>query len=178
MSILPVGFVVVLAWVVFVLSDSANGSGLNRGILPRTANGLLGIFTAPVWHLSMDHLLSNTPLFVGLGGLISMRRGPIEYAFITAQISSLSGILIWLLGKGGASYTGASGLVFGYAGYVLLVEKVRPRTVVAGLFIVAGYEVTRFTMIGPITLDAHLLAVLSGGIVGIASGAFSEDRES
>ena len=94
------------------------GQGAHRlAIVPRTSGGLLGIVTAPFLHGNAAHLAANLPPFVILGALV-LRHG--EHAFLKTGllIALASGLLLWLLGRS-AAHMGASGVIFGFFGYLI-----------------------------------------------------------
>lgn len=88
------------------------------GIRPRTAAGLRHIFIAPFLHAGIAHLAANTvPLFI-LGWLVMLRRT--SDFFVVSLIAALvSGLGVWLLGGDNTVHVGASGVIFGYLGYLL-----------------------------------------------------------
>lgn len=86
-------------------------------IVPRTSAGLLGVLTAPFLHANAAHLAANLPPFVVLGALV-LRRGERLFAGTAAVIALGSGLLLWLLGRRGA-HMGASGVIFGFLGYLV-----------------------------------------------------------
>jgi membrane associated rhomboid family serine protease len=94
------------------------GHHANRlAVVPRTSGGLLGILTAPFVHGNAAHLAANLPPFIILGALV-LRHG--QHTFIkTALLIALgSGLLLWLLGRT-AAHMGASGVIFGFFGYLV-----------------------------------------------------------
>ena len=93
---------------------------LNRyGIRPRTLAGLRGILFAPFLHGNFEHLIANIIPLVTLGWFVMLRE--ISDFFGVTIISVLVGGLgTWLIGKPGSVHIGASGLVFGYLGFLLL----------------------------------------------------------
>jgi membrane associated rhomboid family serine protease len=111
--------VVALLWGI-TLVNQALGYGLSLyGIKPREPEGLVGILFWVVLHGNMTHLLLNTtPLFF-LGFFVAL-RGPLLFLKITALVWILAGLAVWLLGRP-AIHLGASGLVFGYFGFLLAV---------------------------------------------------------
>jgi membrane associated rhomboid family serine protease len=112
------GTCVVLAWGIEIV-DLVLGGNLNRlGILPRTGSGLWGILFAPLLHVNFAHLISNTVPFLGLGWLVMLRRTS-DFFLVTAIALLLGGFGTWLLGAP-AYHIGASGLIFGYLGFLLL----------------------------------------------------------
>ncbi len=96
----------------------AGFSAAGLGIVPRTWDGLYGIPVTPFIHESFDHLLSNTIPLLILGALILM-RGVIEFVFVVLTTTLLSGAGTWLFGTGHAQHVGASGVVFGFFGYLV-----------------------------------------------------------
>jgi membrane associated rhomboid family serine protease len=87
------------------------------GIIPRSSDHLLGILTAPFIHANWPHLLANTVPLLLLGALILL-GGTGELLFVTCVSIVVSGLGTWLFGES-ARHIGASGVVFGYAGYLL-----------------------------------------------------------
>jgi len=87
------------------------------GILPRSIGHLGDIFTAPFLHFSWDHIEGNSgPLFVF--GLLAAYRGVVKFLGVTLIVAVTSGLAVWLF-QGNGLTVGASGLIFGYFGYVL-----------------------------------------------------------
>ncbi len=105
-------------WVVQVI-NSVDSYRLDTaaGIYPRSIDHLWAIFTAPFLHASFTHLISNTVPFVFLGLIIAW-RGAARLALITLIVVVIGGLGTWLLSPGGDT-VGASGVVFGYATYLL-----------------------------------------------------------
>jgi membrane associated rhomboid family serine protease len=89
------------------------------GIQPRRLVGLPGIVVAPLLHQNLPHLLANSAPLVILGSLVLL-RGLTALALVTALAWLGSGLGSWLLGRAGTCHLGASGLVFGYLGFLLL----------------------------------------------------------
>lgn len=108
---------VLLVWLVEIVNLSM-GYRLNEwGILPRSSRGLVGIPVSPFLHGGTGHVLSNTLGFAVLGSLV-MIRGRMLFLQLSLLIVLLGGGLTWALGRS-AHHVGASGLIFGYFGYLL-----------------------------------------------------------
>jgi membrane associated rhomboid family serine protease len=90
-----------------------------RGIRPRTEAGLWGILFAPFLHGGFGHLLANTVPLLVLGWLVLLRSLR-DFLWVTAVAVLLGGLGVWLVGGPRTVHIGASGLVFGYLGYLLL----------------------------------------------------------
>ena len=113
-----VGAMVALMWVLEVI-DAVAGHRLDRyGIHPRTVDGLPEVVSAPFLHAGFDHLLSNTVPFAVMGAVIAL-SGALRVLVVTALVAVVSGIGVWVLAPSGSVTIGASGLVFGYAAYLL-----------------------------------------------------------
>lgn len=124
LQILILGGFVALAWGLelfdlFVLKGGYNlRGGLDQfGIVPRNPIGLRGILFAPFLHSGLGHLISNTIPFIVLGWLVMLRE---TRDFFTVSILSalVSGLGTWMFGATGI-HLGASGVIFGYLGYLL-----------------------------------------------------------
>jgi len=114
---LLVGIVAVM-WVLEII-NTADSNGLDGdGIYARNLGRLWGILTAPLIHASFGHLISNTIPLVFMGAIIAL-HGAARLGLVTAIVVVLGGLGTWLISPSGVSTIGASGLVFGYATYLL-----------------------------------------------------------
>ncbi|NJL46543.1 MAG: rhomboid family intramembrane serine protease [Leptolyngbyaceae cyanobacterium SM2_5_2] len=113
-------YVLLLMWVLAIL-DALTGRRVLRhlAIQPRTLEGVPGILVAPLLHQDFKHLAANSAPFVILGSVI-LRQGLEALGLVTGICWLFSGLGIWLLGRPGTRHLGASGVIFGYLGYVLL----------------------------------------------------------
>jgi membrane associated rhomboid family serine protease len=88
------------------------------GVRPRQIPSLLCLPFAPLVHRDSGHLASNSvPIFV-LGWLVLL-SGPRRFLGVTVAVAAISGMGIWLFGKPNSSHIGASGIIFGYLGFLL-----------------------------------------------------------
>lgn len=119
-GVLSLGAALVVMWAVEIVNLVFFGGRLYvYGILPRSVDGLNGVILAPFLHGGVVHLAYNSVPFVLFGSLVSL-DGLRRFA-VTTLLSLLgSGLGVWLLGAPGVFYVGASGMVFGYMGYLLL----------------------------------------------------------
>ncbi len=137
-------------WTAFVVNGIAGGALMQYGVIPRTLTGLRGILFAPFLHANMQHLIANTIPFLAMGWLVMLRDSR-HFLPVTLFAMLGSGLMAWLLGAPGSVHIGASGVVFGYFGFLLL----------------GGWYARSFMSI---TLSI-VVAVLWGGLVlGIAPG--------
>jgi membrane associated rhomboid family serine protease len=114
-----VGFLAII-WVVqiFNWADHYHLS-YQYGIHTRSAGSLPDILTAPFLHLSWTHIEGNSgPLFVF--GFLAAYRGVVKFLGVTVFVLVTSGIASWLFLPNGTVSAGASGIVFGYFGYIMV----------------------------------------------------------
>lgn len=109
---------VALMWVLEVV-DVALDHRLDRyGIEPRDPDGLDGVVAAPFLHVGFGHLIANTIPFVVMGVVIAF-EGPLRLVGVTAVVAIVSGLGTWLVAPENTIHLGASGVVFGYATYLI-----------------------------------------------------------
>jgi membrane associated rhomboid family serine protease len=118
-ALIVMGAFLAVLWVLQI-ANWADGYRLDTefGILPEQVSRLPEIFTAPLLHFSWQHIEGNSvPLFV-LGVLAAYRSIP-RFLLASLIIAVTSGLAVWLFQSGNELTVGASGLIFGYFGYVL-----------------------------------------------------------
>jgi membrane associated rhomboid family serine protease len=109
---------VALMWVLEIV-DVALDHRLDRyGIEPRDVDGLDGVVAAPFLHVGFGHLIGNTLPFVVMGVVIAF-EGPLRLIGVTVITALVSGLGTWLIAPAGTIHLGASGVVFGYATYLI-----------------------------------------------------------
>jgi len=113
------GGVLATFWIVFVATVISGGAFLSLGVIPRTTIGLRGILFAPFLHGSLSHLVANSIPFVVLGWLVMLRDAR-HFVPVTLGAMVVSGLMSWLLGAPGSVHIGASGVIFGYLGFLML----------------------------------------------------------
>ena len=106
-------------WAVFVVNTLLGGSLLVFGVIPRTIVGLRGILFAPFLHANLNHIVANSIPFLVLGWMVMLRD---QRHFIPVTVAAMvgSGLTAWLLGAPGSVHIGASGVIFGYLGFLML----------------------------------------------------------
>lgn len=120
MPLQVLGSFILTLWVLELLDTLLLQGRLNRlGIRPQRWMGLRGILFAPLLHGNLGHLAANTIPLVVLGWLI-MLNGLNTFWAVTAIAWMISGLGTWLLGGANTNHIGASGLVFGYFGFLVL----------------------------------------------------------
>jgi membrane associated rhomboid family serine protease len=114
-------WVVVLIAVLTVIEvlNLLSGRMLNQlGNIPRYVPGLKGILLGPFIHGSLQHFFSNI-IPLAIFTYLMLQYGSRRYLLVSIWVIMLSGILVWLFGRS-ASHVGASGLIYGYFGYIVL----------------------------------------------------------
>ena len=135
------------------------------GILPRTTLGLIGIPLSPILHGSFNHVLSNTIPFLLLGGLVGL-RGSQKLVGVSLFIIVVGGVAVWLLGRS-AIHVGASGLVFGYFGYLVAngwYDR-RPISILVAIAVIILYGGLIFGVLPTVSFvswEAHLFGLIAG----------------
>ncbi|HHH11118.1 MAG TPA: rhomboid family intramembrane serine protease [Sorangium sp.] len=89
------------------------------GVRPRSLVGLRGVLLAPLLHGGFGHLIANTGPLLVLGWLVMWRRTS-DWFLVGALATVVGGLGTWLIGAGNSVHIGASGVVFGFLGYLLL----------------------------------------------------------
>lgn len=103
------------------LANWADGYGLTQhfGIVPRDAFRLPDVLVAPLLHLSWTHIEANSgPLFVF--GFLAAYRGVMRFVGVTIVVVLTSGLGVWLFQSGDSLTVGASGVIYGYFGYIVV----------------------------------------------------------
>lgn len=116
-SFLPGLLFVLLIWLIHLLAYLTDADLAFLGVFPRHFLGLVGVFLSPLIHADLKHLLSNTfPLVLLSGFILFVHR--LEGAKVIGLVYILSGLFTWFIGRQ-AHHIGASGVVYGLAGYLL-----------------------------------------------------------
>ena len=98
--------------------DVVGGDLDGLGIEPREPDGLAGIVAAPFLHAGFGHLIANTVPFAVMGAVIAI-NGIRRVLIVSAIVALVSGLGTWLIGPENTVHIGASGIVFGFATYLL-----------------------------------------------------------
>lgn len=87
------------------------------GIYPRRVNNLWGLTVWPFLHGDFIHLIANTIPLAVMGFFLAL-RGTKTFLLVSVMITLVAGLGVWIFGRP-AYHIGASGLVFGYFGFLL-----------------------------------------------------------
>jgi membrane associated rhomboid family serine protease len=170
-----VGFLALL-WIIQLVNVADHNNLIGEyGIMPRSVSRLPDILTAPFVHESWTHIESNSgPLFIF--GFLAAYRGVVRFLGLTALVIVVSGLAAWLTAPANSIGVGASGVVFGYLGYIL-VRGLFDRHVIdiiigAVMALCFAYQFTVLLPHAGIGWQDHI-----GGLVaGVAGGWIFRDR--
>jgi membrane associated rhomboid family serine protease len=112
-------YLLILMWVLSIMDALFFRQVFSHlSIRPRKLAGLPGIAVAPLLHSNFKHLATNSGPFAILGTIILL-QGLEVLSIVTLGTWLVSGLGIWLLGRPNTRHLGASGVVFGFLGYLL-----------------------------------------------------------
>ena len=112
------GFVAVM-WILEIVDIVLGGALNSYGVRPHQLIGLRGIVFAPFLHGGLGHLIANTIPFLILGWFVMLQETR-DFFVVTGITMLVSGLGTWLVGSSNSVHIGASGLIFGYLGFLLL----------------------------------------------------------
>lgn len=161
--------VAVLAAVMWIseIIDKILGGDLDAyGIHPRNVDGLDGIAWAPFLHGGFDHLIGNTIPFLVLGGIIAL-SGIARVAMVFLIVAVVGGLGTWLVAPENSIHIGASGIVFGFAAYVIArwLYTRRAAHILTAIVVTAIWGATLLGGLVPadgISWQGHLFGALGG----------------
>ncbi|TRV41644.1 MAG: rhomboid family intramembrane serine protease [Microcystis panniformis Mp_MB_F_20051200_S9] len=111
---------VAIFWLLEILDQFIFRGSLNYfGIIPHQVIGLRGILFAPFLHGDFPHLIANTVPFLILGWLVMLQETS-DFFIVTGLTMLVGGLGVWLFAAPGSIHIGASILIFGYLGFLLL----------------------------------------------------------
>jgi len=114
-----VAFLAVI-WIIQIVNWADHQQlSLEYGIRPRDVARLPDILSAPFLHFSWAHIEGNSgPLFIF--GFLAAYRGVVKFFGVTIVVILTSGLAAWFTESPNTVGAGASGVVFGYFGYIMV----------------------------------------------------------
>ncbi|MEL6106883.1 MAG: rhomboid family intramembrane serine protease [Planctomycetota bacterium] len=170
-----IGILLLAIWLVRIV-DAATPfySLVQHGLQPRSLTGLQGVVLMPFLHGSFGHVLSNTiSLAILLPLLIGLRKRPWMLVILT---SLLGAGLLWLVGRSD-NHIGASGLVFGLIGLLIVNGFLRRSLLGVAVAVLVGvlFGGTLLSGVMPggeenVSWDGHLCGFLGGAAIAYFAG--------
>jgi membrane associated rhomboid family serine protease len=170
---------IAVMWVAEIV-DVAAGHRLDAyGIHPRDVEGLPEIVSAPFLHVGFGHLISNTVPFAVMGAAIAL-GGLARVAIVTIIVGFVSGLGTWLIASPNTVHLGASGLVFGYAAYLVsrgvLSKRFTELAIGAIVLVVWGFGLLQGLLPQErISWQAHLFGAVGGVLAAYALARRSDE---
>lgn len=156
----------VAIWLVALL-NLVSGYSLNGwfGLQPRAISGLDGVLLMPLLHGSLSHAAANTVPLIVLGAVIATTAERVALT-ATALIVLLGGFAVWVFGTS-AIHVGASGLIFGWFGFLvargIFERRIVPMLVAGAVVLVYGTMIWGVLPGQPgVSWESHLFGALSG----------------
>jgi membrane associated rhomboid family serine protease len=165
--------ILAVLWIV-ELVNAATGRDLAQwgGIRPRDVGSLTDIISAPFLHGNLEHLAGNAVALFSLGFIAAVPSIK-KFLLMTLIVVIVGGLGVWLFSPSNTVSIGASGVVFGYFGYLLLrgfVDR-RPVDVVVSIGIALAYAYPMWSSIGfgvtNISWQGHLSGLVGGMLAAI-----------
>lgn len=123
---------------VLELLNLVTGRQLNHlALIPRHIDALGGIFISPFLHGSLMHYTSNI-IPVCLFSVLVMQYGRKVWWQSSAFILVFTGLLVWLLARD-AYHLGASGIVYGYFGFLVFAGFISRRIKLMAISLLVGF---------------------------------------
>ena len=163
---LMVGWVALL-WLLEVV-DVISGHALDGlGITPREPSELVDVVPAAFIHFGFAHVATNSvPLLVM--GFLAALGGIRRFAAVCLVVIVADGLGVWLVAPAHTNTAGASGLIFGLFGFLLVsgfVER-RPLGVLVGLLVGAIWGGSILLGLSPLQTGVSW----QGHLIGLAAG--------
>lgn len=168
--------ILAIFWVIFLI-NMLLGKRLNYlGIYPRHVAGLIGIFFSPFLHANFNHLFFNSvPLFVLT--VFMLLYGLKNFIIFSLVIIFFSGILIWLFARK-AIHIGASALIMGYWGFLIVDAYYHPSilsipVIIVCVYYFGGLILSLFPSSEKVSWEGHLFGLIAGILTSYLSAYLS-----
>lgn len=117
-ALIVMGVITAALYVVEYFNAQHDFSWDRFGVKPRHVDGLWGIVAQPFLHQSWGDLLSNTVPLLAIGWALLL-SGLRVFLFVTGCVVVLGDFLTWLVAPSDQVIVGASGMIFGWLGYLV-----------------------------------------------------------
>ncbi len=156
---------VALIWLVYFIQIIWGFDPGLWGIVPRTAHGLIGIFTGPFMHGDVMHIFSNT-----LPMVVLLTFSWIFYPSVTGKmliwVTLMTGVWVWVAARP-SSHIGASGILYGIASFLFFSGLIRKdiRSLLVSLAVAilyGGMAYGIFPNEPGISFESHIFGAVAG----------------
>jgi len=106
-------------------------------IYPRDVNYLAYIFTAPFLHANFTHFASNV-VTLAIFSVLMLQFGGKSFIRVSFGLIVLTGLLVWIFGRP-SFHLGASGIIYGYFGYLVLAGFLNKHLFQIGIAVVVAF---------------------------------------
>lgn len=153
------------AWLVWLGGWLLGWQLRDLGVVPLTRGGLVGIFTAPLAHASLAHLMSNTGPLIVLATL-TLYVYPRAARYALPAIWLLSGLGVWVFARPSV-HLGASGITHGLMFFLFFMGLLRRdrlgiATSLIVFFLYGGMVMTVLPREVHVSYEYHLAGALAG----------------
>lgn len=173
----PIGLLAAM-WIIQLADAVLPGTFTGFGIRSWDLGGLLGIIVAPLLHANWAHLIANSGPVLVLGCLVAV-EGARRFWSVTVIAALVGGAGTWLFNAPGTVTVGASVLVFGYFGYVVLrvfsPARIAHRLAYAAIALIVillyggAMLAGVFAAASGVSWQAHLFGAIGGGLAALGS---------
>lgn len=167
-AVLPAGLAVLLLWMAFGVDKVYRMDLFRFGVLPRTAEGLLGILLSPFVHDDLEHLFNNSAPILVLGWLLVYFYPKAAWRVVLASWI-LGGAWVWITARD-SYHIGASGIIYGMAAFLFFSGLLRRRIALmaVSLIVVFLYGSMVWGVLplqARISWESHLFGAMAGVVV-------------
>jgi membrane associated rhomboid family serine protease len=137
------------------------------GVYPRDLYGMIGVFTAPLVHGNLSHLISNSAPLLVLGvSLYTFYPTLADRVFYQGYF--FTNLLVWIFGRS-FYHIGASGLVYSLAAFLIFhgFFKRNFRSVIISIIVIVfygGLVYGLFPYNNRVSWESHLMGVIVGWV--------------
>lgn len=156
------------------VANEYSGRALNQfGIIPRDPEHWYGILAAPLLHANFLHFSSNI-IPLAIFTLLVFQHGRLRFWLTTLGIVILGGGAVWLYGRP-AVHLGASGLIFGYFGFLVMAGVISKELKLLGIailvvFFYGGLILGILPQEGYVSYESHLFGFIAGIAMALLIG--------
>lgn len=159
-------------WAVFLLNMVVFGGNLNYfGIHPLDVSSLPFIFTSPLLHANLEHILGNTVAGAVFAYLVGY-SGKRVFWEVSTFVVVIGGLGTWVFGGIGTNHIGASGLVYGWWAYLVVrgFFNRSGRQIILGLVLGFFYSSLVWGMFpgdADVSWQAHMFGAIGGAVAAM-----------